>query len=46
MSTLRRPFRPRCVKLGRKRLRRKRWSYDRRSGVLRARFSVRAGRRC
>jgi len=40
MTTLRRPFRPRCVRLGRKRLTRKRWSYDRRSGVLRARIPV------
>ncbi len=41
MSTLRRPFRPRCVKLGRKRVARRRWRYDRVARVLRVRFGVR-----
>jgi hypothetical protein len=37
-DTLRRPFRPRCVTLGGRRLRRKAWRYDRRHRVLYARF--------
>ena len=44
LSTLRRPFRPRCVTLRGRPLRRGRWSYDRASRVLRVAFRVRSGR--
>jgi hypothetical protein len=42
MATLRRPFRPRCVTLGGKRVRRKTWSYDRSTRVLRLRLRTRS----
>ena len=41
MATLRRPFRPRCVTLGGKRVRRRSWSYNRTTRVLRLRLRTR-----
>ncbi|HEX8075861.1 MAG TPA: hypothetical protein VF545_12880, partial [Thermoleophilaceae bacterium] len=38
-----RPLRPCAVRLGKRALKRKSWRYDRRSGVLIARFSARRG---
>ena len=44
LATLRRPFRPRCLKLRGRSLAHRRWRYDRGTRVLRARFRVRRGR--
>jgi hypothetical protein len=44
MTTLRRAFRPRCVRVGGRRLPRRRWRYVRSTGVLRASFALRRGR--
>jgi hypothetical protein len=41
LGSLRRPFRPCRVTLGRRRLARRLWRYDRRARVLRARFRAR-----
>jgi len=43
LNTLERPFVPRAVLLGGRRLARTAWSHDRRTGVLRAEFTVRSG---
>lgn len=44
LRTLRRPFRPRCVRVGGRRLPREAWSYDGRTGALTARLRLRSER--
>jgi hypothetical protein len=44
LATLRRPFRPCSVRLGRRRLHRRSWHYNSRSRVLNVRVKLRSGR--
>jgi orotate phosphoribosyltransferase len=44
LATLRRPFRPCALRVGRRRLARRAWRFDRRTRVLRARFATRQGK--